>query len=347
MDVNILIPMAGLGSRFKNAGFKNIKPMIKLCDKTFIQWSVESLGISGRFIFVVLEEHYELVEEHLKDIQPECLIYKVPKLTDGASQTCLAAKDTIDNDTPLIVTNSDQIFEWDSEAYLQYLKDYDPDANVITVKSNNDKFSYIKIDQNGYATKLAEKEVISDNALVGIHYWKHGKDFVRSAESLIHNNIRANNEYYVSLTYNILIEEGLNVTMYELKDTDKYLSIGTPEQVYEYLDYKGLNVKVSELSDMHRGWFIGDFEPNVFRTKNFEVGYLKHSKGEKWDYHYHAKSKEINYLAKGSLKINGKEIHIGQVFVFEPYSVSVPEFLEDCEIVCVKVPSLPDDKIIL
>ena len=344
---NILIPMAGHGSRFIKEGFKNIKPMIKLLDKTFIQWSVESLGIDGDFIFVVLQEHYFLLSEHLNQIAPNCKIVTVPEVTRGAAETCLAAKEYINNESSLIITNSDQIFEWDSESYIDYLKKVDPDSNVITVKSETDKFSYIQLDENGKGLKLAEKEVISNNGLVGIHYWKHGNYFVDSAEEMIKRNIRSKNEFYVSLTYNLLIENGLNVTAYELKNTDKYLSIGTPEQVYDFLDYKNLNVKVSEMSEMHRGWFIGDFEPSVYKTKDFEVGYLRHSKGEKWDYHYHAKSVEINYLIKGKMKINSKLINQGQIFTFEKYALSVPEFLEDCEIICVKIPSEPKDKIIL
>jgi len=151
---------------------------------------------------------------------------------------------------------------------------------VITVTSNTTKFSYIELDENGYGKRLTEKVVISDNGLVGIHYWKKGKYFVESGEELIKRNIRSNNEFYISLTYNILIENGLKVTSYKLKDDDKYLSVGTPEQLYQYLDYKNINVKKYSMSDMHRGWYIGDFTPSIIKTKDFEVGYLTHKKGE-------------------------------------------------------------------
>ena len=235
--------MAGLGSRFKKEGYKNIKPLIKVNGKTFIEWSVESLGIDGQFIFVILEEHRELLETHLKNLRKDCIIYTVPKLTNGSAETCLAAFYSINNDIPLIITNSDQILEWDSKKYLNYLNKNKPDSNVITISSSCNKSSYIELDDSGFGKRLTEKEVISDNALVGIHYWKKGKYFVESTKELIKRNIRMKNEYYISLTYNILIENGLNVTSYKLKENEKYLSIGTPEQLYDYMDYKDLNVK--------------------------------------------------------------------------------------------------------
>lgn len=345
--MNILIPMAGLGSRFKKEGYKNIKPLIKVNGKTFIEWSVESLGIDGQFIFVILEEHRELLETHLKNLRKDCIIYTVPKLTNGSAETCLAAIDSINNDIPLIITNSDQILEWDSNKYLNYLNKNKPDSNVITISSSCNKSSYIELDDSGFGKRLTEKEVISDNALVGIHYWKKGKYFVESTKELIKRNIRMKNEYYISLTYNILIENGLNVTSYKLKENERYLSIGTPEQLYDYMDYKDLNVKKKSLDEMYRGWFIGNFEPSIYKTKDFEVGYLLHKKGERWDIHFHEHMKEVNLLVKGKMILNNKEISENDIFVIDKNVIAAPIFLEDCYILCIKIPSVVGDKVII
>lgn len=351
--INILIPMAGEGSRFKKGGYKNIKPLIPLNGKTFIEWSIESVtfnnkNIESQFIFVIRTEHKDKLVPHLKSIIPNCIILYVEKLSRGAVETCLEAKKYINNDTPLIITNSDQIIEWDKQKYLDFLIKTDPDSNVVTTYADTDKFSYIKTDENGLATKLAEKEVISNDALIGVHYWKKGKFFVDSGEELILRNIRANNEFYVSLTYNILINNNVGVTQYKLdKNNEKYLSIGTPEQVIDYLKEKELAVKIYKMEDMFRGWFVGNFEPSVHKTSDFEAGYLKHNKGEKWPVHFHEKAREINYLVKGKIKINNKIINKGDIFIFEQYGVADPEFLEDCELVCIKTPSLPTDKIIM
>jgi len=104
---------------------------------------------------------------------------------------------------------------------------------------------------------------------------------------------------------------------------------------------------ISKLSDTFRGWFIGDFEPSVLRTKDFEVGVLKHPKGEKWPAHYHVKATEYNVLISGAMTLNGIDLHAGDVFVIEPREVADPTFHEDCTIVCVKVPSDTTDKYIL
>ena len=198
--MNILIPMAGLGKRFSKCGFKNCKPLIPLNGKTFIEWSIDSVNfknINTQFIFIILEENCNELTKHLKKNIPDCIIYIIPKLTRGATETCLAAIDSIDNDVPLIITNSDQIFEWDKEKYINYLVDNKIEANVVTVKANTDKFSYIKLNEEGYGIKLAEKEIISEYALAGIHYWNKGRLFIESAKELIKRDIRSKNEYYI------------------------------------------------------------------------------------------------------------------------------------------------------
>ncbi len=103
-------------------------------------------------------------------------------------------------------------------------------------------------------------------------------------------------------------------------------------------------MKLYKVSDMKRGWFIGDFEPNVIRTKGFEVGYLHHRAGEKWPSHYHKIATEINLLISGSMTICGKLINAGEIFVIEPMEVADPIFHDDCYLMTVKVPSLPGDK---
>ena len=101
---------------------------------------------------------------------------------------------------------------------------------------------------------------------------------------------------------------------------------------------------VDRIERMTRGWFIGDFEPSVYRTQDFEVGVLKHHKGEVWPAHYHAIGTEINCLLKGRMIIQGRELVAGDIFVFPPGDVADPVFLEDCEVLCVKTPSIPKDK---
>ena len=101
---------------------------------------------------------------------------------------------------------------------------------------------------------------------------------------------------------------------------------------------------IDNLGNMFRGWFIGNFEPSIYRTDKFEVGVLFHAKGEKWPKHYHKEVVEVNVLISGKMIINGKSLSPGNIFLFEKNEIAEPEFLEDCTIVCVKSPSVPGDK---
>ena len=103
-------------------------------------------------------------------------------------------------------------------------------------------------------------------------------------------------------------------------------------------------MKLSNIKNMTRGWFIGDFEPSILRTKDFEVGLLTHKKGEVWPKHYHALSTEYNLLIEGSMTVQGTQINPGDIFIFEPMEIADPVFHEDCKVLCVKVPSVIGDK---
>jgi dTDP-glucose pyrophosphorylase len=349
--INIVIPMAGLGSRFCTAGFTNIKPLIPLNGKTFIEWSIESVdfeNVKTQFIFVILEAHRDILSDHLKKIKPNCIIESVPQLTRGAVETALAASIHINNDDPLIITNSDQIFEWNKKKYLEYLYTSNTDSNVIIVDASTNKFSYIELDENSNGIRLTEKEVISNNSLVGIHYWKKGKYFVESGNELIERNIRSNNEFYISLSYNILIEKGYKVSAYKLGDDEKYLSIGTPEQVYDYLNYKGLNVEIFKLENFKNGWIIGDFEPSILKNSGVELAVMNKKKGKGINnFHYHENCMEINVLIKGKMLVNDKIINENDIFIFNKNVPSIYEYLEDCVFVVFKNKPSNTDKVLM
>jgi quercetin dioxygenase-like cupin family protein len=103
-------------------------------------------------------------------------------------------------------------------------------------------------------------------------------------------------------------------------------------------------MEIKRIEEMTRGWFIGNFNPSVFKTEDFEVGYLVHKKGEYWQPHYHIKATEINYLIRGRMKIKDRELTAGDIFIIFPYEIANPEFIEDCELIVVKTPSVPGDK---
>lgn len=344
--MNIIIPMAGLGDRFKQAGFNTIKPMISIMGKPMIQWTIESLGIDGNFIFILnnKNEYFNELRDLLIKISPKSIIIDIDYITEGPASSCLLAKDYINNDTPLLSLNCDQILTWDIDKFKDFLSSFKEDGFVVTYDNDTPKNSYVKLDEMGYAKEFAEKKVISKYSLNGIHYWAKGKDFVFAAESMIKKNIRVNNEFYIAPSYNELINSDKKITTYHI-DKKEHWSVGTPDDLNLFLQSFGFNVFKG--SEMTGGWFVGDFEPSVLKTKDFEVCFKIHKKGEAWDTHYHKKAREINYLIRGKMLINQHELVAGDIFVIEPFYISSPVFLEDCEIIIVKTPSVNNDKYIV
>ena len=232
-DLNILIPMAGRGSRFVTSGYTVPKPLIPIEGKPMIEHAVDTLGIKGNLIFITQTEHD--LASHLYNIYPTCKVIEINKVTDGAACTALLAKEYINNDSPLIITNCDQVMWWDDKSFSTFVKNYPYDGFVVTYTSDTPKNSYIKLNREGFGVKLAEKEVISSISLNGIHYWKHGRDFVNSAEDTINRNIRFNNEFYIAPTYNSLIEKGRKIGVYHIPN-EQHNAVGTPEDLIKYTD---------------------------------------------------------------------------------------------------------------
>ena len=237
--MNVLIPMAGAGSRFANAGYTFPKPLIEVNGKPMIQVVVENLNIDAHYIFLVQKEHYEKynLKQLLNLISPECDIIQVDGLTEGAACTTLLARDLINNDEPLLMANSDQFVEWNSNECLYAFTADAIDGGIVTFKATHPKWSFAKIGDDGFVTEVAEKNPISDNATVGIYFWKKGSDYVKYADQMISNNIRTNNEFYVCPVFNEAIADDKKI---RVKQIEKMWGIGTPEDLNYFLEnYKG------------------------------------------------------------------------------------------------------------
>ena len=234
LDMNVLIPMAGEGSRFANAGYTFPKPLIEIYNKPMIQVVIENLNLQANYIFLVRKEHYEKynLKLLLNLIKPKCKIVIVDELTEGAASTTLLAKKHINNNKPLIIANSDQFVEWNSNEAMYSFSQKGVDAGIVTFKSTHPKWSYAKLNKEGVVSKVAEKKPISDNATVGIYYWSKGKDYVSCAEEMIQKNIRVNNEFYVCPVFNQLIERKGKIKIHEV---NKMWGLGTPEDLNTFI----------------------------------------------------------------------------------------------------------------
>lgn len=233
--LNVLIPMAGAGSRFAAAGYTFPKPLIEVRDKTMIQTVVDNLNMEANYIFIVQKEHYEKynLKSLLSAIKPGCKIVQVEGMTEGAACTTLLARELIDNDHPLIMANSDQFVEWNTNEVMYAFNADSIDGGILTFKANHPKWSYAKLDDNGFVSEVAEKNVISENATVGIYFWKKGSDYVKYADQMIAANDRTNNEFYVCPVFNYAIKDNKKI---RIKQIERMWGIGTPEDLNYFLE---------------------------------------------------------------------------------------------------------------
>jgi dTDP-glucose pyrophosphorylase len=236
--MNVLIPMAGAGSRFQKAGFTFPKPLIEVRGKPMIQTVVENINVDAKHIFIVQEDHYHKysLKETLEMISPDCEIVTVNGVTEGAACTTLLAKSLIDNNEPLLIANSDQFVEWDSNEFMYSMIGDNIDGGILTFYSTHPKWSYAKLDENGFVSEVQEKKPISDKATVGIYYWTKGSDYVKYAEQMIKGNARVNNEFYVCPVYNEAINDNKKIKIF---DIPKMWGLGTPEDLKYFLENQG------------------------------------------------------------------------------------------------------------
>ena len=230
--MQIIIGMAGAGQRFAKDGYTIPKPLCRVGNTTMIQKAVDSLGIDGNYIFVVLHEHlleYKWLEGHLASLAKYVTIIKLDEVTEGAACTLLHAKQYIDTDEPLISINSDQVLHWDSSAFVAKCKEY-PDVSWIMTYPHSDlKHSFVKVDNNGLVVETAEKIGISQKASVGLYHWSKGSLFVEGAEQMIANNDKHNNEFYLAPVYNYTLKTN-KVMPYEVNATN-FSPVGTPSDL--------------------------------------------------------------------------------------------------------------------
>jgi dTDP-glucose pyrophosphorylase len=223
--------MAGKGSRFLKAGYTFPKPLIEIKQKPMIQWTIESLNMEANFIFIIQKEHQKKynIKSLLLTLKPNSKIIELNHITKGAACTTLLAKKYINNNNPLIIANSDQFIEWDSNKELYSFSNKKLDGGILTFEAFHPKWSYAKIDEKTQlVTKVAEKEVISNNATVGVYYWKKGSDYVKYAEKMIKKNIRVKNEFYVCPVFNEAIQDKKKIGICKVKNM---YGLGTPEDL--------------------------------------------------------------------------------------------------------------------
>ena len=239
---NLVVPMAGRGSRFTEQGYTDSKPFIDIEGKPMIQRVIENLNFefNSEFKTIILcqKSDYERYDFSIfKEIigHDNIEIIQVDGITEGAACTLLLAKEFINSDVPMLSFNTDQMIDYDVDGTFFKMQNFD--GGIPCFWGDSTDWSYAKTDEAGVVTEVAEKKVISNDATAGYYYWSKGSDFVKYAEQMIESNDRVNNEFYVAPVYNYAIKDGKKICITQV---DAIYELGTPEYLNRYLKLQEL-----------------------------------------------------------------------------------------------------------
>ncbi len=226
--------MAGLGSRFSEVGYTAIKPLISVNGRPMIQYAIDSVGIDGNWVFIVQKLHRELydLDRVMQELCPGCKLVESDGLSQGAACSVLLAQEHIDPAQPLIIINSDNAIQWDSESVFREFIASSNTGLILCFQATDPKWSFAKLNDQGLVIEVAEKRAISNIATAGLYVWKTGAQFIESANAMIQKNIRVNNEFYVCPVYNEDISRGHGIAVHMVDSMD---GLGTPEDLDAFL----------------------------------------------------------------------------------------------------------------
>ena len=238
--IQVVVPMAGEGSRFRVAGYTVPKPFIPVFEKPMIQWvidNVKSDSFDIEFLLLCRKSHIQAYDAGsvFDSLGITYRILPVETLTEGAACTVLLAKEFLRKEDPLVIVNSDQYLEWDASVFYRCLMNPTYDGVISTFYSpdpSDTKWSFAKVNENLLVTDVAEKIWLGPNATTGVYGWKRAGDYIHYAESMIRKNIRVKNEFYVCPVYNEAIQDGKLIRTLDCK---KLWGLGVPEDLDSFL----------------------------------------------------------------------------------------------------------------
>lgn len=240
LPLNIIVPMAGAGSRFARVGYNLPKPLIQVLGVPMIRLVIENMRPARphRFIFICQHAHVAQygVADKLQAWAPGCAVVLLDGVTEGAACTVLAAADEINPDAPMMIANSDQYVEGAIDDYLGAMDRPDVDGLIMTMWADDPKWSFVGFDAQGRVDRVIEKEVISNEATVGVYNFRHGRDFIDGAREMIRRDLRVNHEFYVAPVYNLLLERGYRIAVHNVgREYAGMHGLGTPADLEKFL----------------------------------------------------------------------------------------------------------------
>lgn len=234
--MELLIPMAGLGSRFNNTFGDMPKPLIDINGEPMFVKAVKSLQLDANISFVIRESHYsDVLRGLINDFFPNANLLEIDYLPKGPAASALLMAKMLESDAQLVIANCDQIMDWSSDDFIKKCSRTEFDAILVTYTSDTPKNSYCRVDKNNFVLEVKEKEVISNVSTNGIHYWDKVSYFIESStEHMSDKSNEVNSEFFIAPTYNNLIAQGYTVGIHHIA-RDNHFAVGTPEDLNRYL----------------------------------------------------------------------------------------------------------------
>lgn len=240
MKLHLVIPAAGLGSRFRAVGINTPKPLIPVLDIPMIGWVIANFPLNdGDEIWIITrkEDHLpELMESLISKIKYQIHFVELDELTDGAATTLQFALDLIPGNEAVLSANSDQFIATDISEFIESVRNGNSDGQILTMHASDSKWSYIERDSNKKVINVVEKEVVSDEATVGVYGWKTATVAKNSIAAMKKDELRVNGEFYVAPSYTYLIKLGGVISTYSAGDVETDVhGLGTPEDLKLFL----------------------------------------------------------------------------------------------------------------
>jgi len=237
-SINIVIPMAGMGTRFVAAGYTAPKPLIDVLGKPMIEMVIDNLKLNCQFRFIFICQRNHFIEYRLENVFNRALgdrwgVVLLDVVTEGAACTVLAADNEIEDNTPVLIANSDQLIDINFNNFIDFANQLKVDGLIMTFPADDPKWSYAKLDERGFVVEVAEKKVISGHATTGVYFFSSGRTLKKYARQMIQRDIRVNNEFYVAPIYNEMIQAGMEIKIWEIESKLMH-GIGTPDDLTQY-----------------------------------------------------------------------------------------------------------------
>lgn len=223
--LQIVIPMAGRGQRFRDAGYERPKPFIDVDGEPMLHRVLDNLPtIDGSVLLLALQEH----EYHLVTASASFRAHFIGAVTEGAACTVLLAEDDLRGDEPLLIANADQWLDWSPEHFVDFVRRDGCHGAIVTFRAYGPKWSYVDVREDGMIAVVAEKSPISNDGSCGVYYWKRAADCFDSIKSMMRKGLKHAGEYYLAPSFNELILDGARIIAYPVP---RMWSMGTPDDL--------------------------------------------------------------------------------------------------------------------